>query len=497
MSKFIMALDQGTTSSRTIIFNKAGDIISMATEPLQCHYPQSGWVEQIPSEIWQGQLKTMKEALSKAKLSANDISCIGITNQRETVVAWDKTTGEALNNAIVWQCRRTADFCEELKAEGFDAKLKEKTGLVTDAYFSGTKMRWLLKNNSDVKQCADKGNLLFGTIDSWLVYNLTKGEKHISDSSNASRTLVYNIHDNNWDQEILNRFEIPAETLPKVVDSSQIVGDCHSEFLGAAIPISGIAGDQQSALFGQLCLKEGMAKNTYGTGCFLLMNTGDNAVDSQNGLLTTIAWSINGKTTYALEGAVFIGGALVQWLRDELQILEDAALCEEMALKANPNSDVYIVPAFVGLGAPYWDPYARGTMHGLTRDTSREDIVKASLNAIALQSRDVLECMQQDLNQKVSILKVDGGASANNYMMQFQADINECTVSRPKVVETTAMGAAFLAGLASGVYKDFDELTLLAQEGKAFEPSMDQDQVLKHTGFWTKAIERSKNWMEA
>ncbi|MCO4781571.1 MAG: glycerol kinase GlpK [Candidatus Cloacimonetes bacterium] len=497
MSEFIMALDQGTTSSRTIIFNKLGEIISMATEPLQCHYPQSGWVEQIPSEIWQGQLKTMKEALKTANLQASDIRCIGITNQRETVIAWDKTTGQALNNAIVWQCRRTADFCEELKAEGFDSKLKQKTGLVTDAYFSGTKMRWLLQNNPAVKKCADDGNLLFGTVDSWLVYNLTKGEKHISDASNASRTLVYNIHDKDWDQEILERFEIPRSALPTVVDSSQRVGECHPDFLGSSIVISGIAGDQQSALFGQLCLNEGMAKNTYGTGCFLLMNTGDKAVNSQNGLLTTIAWSIGGKTTYALEGAVFIGGALVQWLRDELQIIEDAALCEEMALKANPNSDVYIVPAFVGLGAPYWDPYARGTMHGLTRDTSREDIVKASLNAIALQSRDVLECMQQDLQKKLSILKVDGGASANNYLMQFQADINQCTVSRPTVVETTAMGAAYLAGLAAGVYKDFDELTQLAQEGRAFEPSMADTEAKKHTDYWKKAIERSKNWIEA
>ncbi|MCJ8345899.1 glycerol kinase GlpK, partial [bacterium] len=477
MSDYIMALDQGTTSSRTIIFNKAGDIISMASEPLQCHYPQSGWVEQIPNEIWQGQLKTMKEALSKANLKATDIKCIGITNQRETVVAWDKNSGEALNNAIVWQCRRTASFCEELKSEGFDIKLKEKTGLVTDAYFSGTKMRWLLQNNIEVKKCADQGNLLFGTIDSWLIYNLTKGEKHVSDASNASRTMVYNIHENTWDDEILARFEIPKESLPTVVNSSELVGHCHADFLGANIAISGIAGDQQSALFGQLCLKEGMSKNTYGTGCFLLMNTGEKAVDSQNGLLTTIAWSIGGKTTYALEGAVFIGGALFQWLRDELEILEDAALCEEMALKANPNSEVYIVPAFVGLGAPYWDPYARGTMHGLTRDTSKEDIVKASLHAIALQSRDVLQCMQDDLKQKLEILKVDGGASANNYMMQFQSDINQCIVSRPKVVETTAMGAAFLAGLAVGYWDSVEEIQSQWIVDREFEPSGDQEKI--------------------
>ncbi|PCJ18529.1 MAG: glycerol kinase [Candidatus Cloacimonadota bacterium] len=494
MSEFIMALDQGTTSSRTIIFNKNGDIISMATEPLTCHYPKSGWVEQIPQEIWEGQLKTMKEALVKAKLKASDIKCIGITNQRETIVAWNKTTGKALNNAIVWQCRRTAGFCEELKKEGFDKTLKSKTGLVTDAYFSGTKMRWLLKNNPEVKQCADDNNLLFGTIDSWLIYNLTSGEKHVTDASNASRTLVYNIHEGQWDTEILNRFEIPKETLPSVVNSSEIVGN--TDVLGSSIPISGIAGDQQSALFGQLCFQEGMAKNTYGTGCFLLMNTGEKAVNSDNGLLTTIAWSIAGKTTYALEGAVFIGGALIQWLRDELEIIEDAALCEEMALKANPNNEVYIVPAFVGLGAPYWDPYARGTMHGLTRDTSKADIVKASLHAIALQSRDVLQCMQDDLNQKLNVLKVDGGASANNYMMQFQSDINQCEVSRPKVVETTAMGAAFLAGLGVGIYKDFDEISLMVQEGKTFKPSMPKSQVEKHTKFWKKAIERSKNWME-
>ena len=494
MPDIIMALDQGTTSSRTILFNSKGEIITTASEEIECLYPEDGWVEQRPDDLWNSQLRTMHKALQLADLKASDIAAIGITNQRETTVAWNTRTGQALGNAIGWQCRRTADYCEELKNEGFDKIIRRKTGLVTDAYFSGTKMRWMLQNNKQVAEALRNGELAFGTVDSWLIYKLTGGEKHITDTSNASRTLLFNTFEGHWDEELLQKFEIPLKTLPDLVDSSGIVAHTQIELLGSRIPIAGIAGDQQAALFGQACFEPGMAKNTYGTGCFLLMNTGQTPVPSDSGLLTTVGWRINGKTTYALEGAVFIAGALIQWLRDGLELFEDASQTEAMALSIPDSAGVFVVPAFVGLGAPYWDPYARGTIMGLTRDVKREHIVRASLEAIAFQSQEVLDCMQSEQGQKLSRLRVDGGACANNYLCQFQADLLNTPVSRPKIIETTAMGAAFLAGLAVGVFDSQAAIAKMWTEDKCFVPESDHARSLLEG--WEKAVKRSQDWIQ-
>ena len=494
MSDLIMALDQGTTSSRSILFNSKGEMIASVSEEIECLYPQDGWVEQRPDDIWNSQLRTMRKALEKSGKSATDIAAIGITNQRETTVAWRKSTGQALGNAIGWQCRRTADYCEELKNEGFDKIIRSKTGLVTDAYFSGTKMHWMIQNDSEVASALRDGDLAFGTVDSWLIFNLTGGQKHVTDLSNASRTLVFNTFENCWDEELLQKFEIPSSSLPSLVDSSGVVGHVKADFLGAEIPIAGIAGDQQAALFGQACFEPGMAKNTYGTGCFLLMNTGENPVRSDSGLLTTVAWRINGKTTYALEGAVFIAGALIQWLRDGLELFDDASQTEAMALSVPDSAGVFIVPAFVGLGAPYWDPYARGTIMGLTRDVKREHIVRASLEAIAFQSQEVLDCMQAEQGQSLNRLRVDGGACANNYLCQFQADLLNTTVSRPKIIETTAMGAAFLAGLAVGVFESQSAIAELWSEDQCFQPESEHARSLLEG--WEKAVQRSQSWIQ-
>jgi len=496
-AKLVMALDQGTTSSRTIIFDERAAIVALDQEPFDCLYPRSGWVEQRPADIWQSQQKTIEGALQKARCTMKDIAAIGITNQRETTVAWDRETGEPVCNAIVWQCRRTADFCDELKAEGFDAHIKATTGLVTDAYFSGTKMRWILRNVPEARRLADAGRLAFGTVDGWLIWNLTGGKVHAVDASNASRTMIYDIGAGRWDPDILERLEIPTSTLPRVVPSSGVVGKTFPALFGASVPIAGIAGDQQAALFGQACLSPGMAKNTYGTGCFLLMNTGDEPVTSQAGMLTTIAWQRGERVTYALEGAVFIGGALIQWLRDGLGLFQDAAATEAMARSVPSSGGVYIVPAFVGLGAPHWDPYARGTIVGLTRDTNRNHLARAALEAIAFQSHDVLRAMEQDLGTPLSTLRVDGGASANDFLCQFQADILGCSVSRPACVETTAMGAAFLAGLAVGVWQNDEQLTDLWAEGRAFVPHEEGGhKVAGLLGGWRRAVDRARGWVE-
>jgi len=495
MAKLVMALDQGTTSSRTIIFDERAQIVAIAQEPFDCLYPQSGWVEQRPWDIWKSQETTMRAAIKKAGITMADITAIGITNQRETTIAWNRDTGEPVTNAIVWQCRRTAGFCDELKAEGFDAYITEKTGLLADAYFSGTKMRWMLRNVPEVKSLADAGKLCFGTVDSWLVWNLTGRKVHAIDASNASRTMVYDIKAGQWDNDILERFGIPKNALPEVVPSSGVVGKTDASAFGAAVPIAGMIGDQQSALFGQTCLKPGMAKNTFGTGCFLLMNTGSTPVASKNGLLTTIAWKRGDEVTYALEGAVFIGGALCQWLRDGLELFSDAKETEGMARSVESSGGVYIVPAFVGLGAPHWDPYARGIIVGLTRDTNKNHLVRAGLEAIALQCHDVLRSMEEDLAQPLTMLRVDGGASANTFLCQFQADILGCSVTRPACVETTALGAALLAGLATGVWKDDEEIASMWTQGAAFEPKGDAAAIRNLVEGWHRAVDRAKGWV--
>jgi glycerol kinase len=495
MSQLIMALDQGTTSSRTILFRDTGEIVAVAGAPLACHYPQSGWVEQDPEEIWSSQQQTIDQALAQARVSLSDVAAIGITNQRESTIAWNRDTGEPLGTAINWQCRRTAGFCDELKREGFDAVLRNKTGLVTDAYFSGTKMRWILQNVPKAQALAQAGKLCFGTVDSWLIWKLTGGRRHVCDISNASRTLVYDIHRRDWDDEILQRFGIPRETLPEVQPSSGAIAETDSATFGASVPISGIAGDQQSALFGQACFSPGMAKNTYGTGCFMMLNTGNDPVASQQGLLTTIGWQIGDEVTYALEGSVFIAGALIQWLRDGLELFQDAAETEAMALSVEGSGGVFVVPAFVGLGAPHWDPYARGTIVGLTRDTNRRHLVRAALEAIAFQSAEILQGMAADTGLSLSELRIDGGASANNFLCQFQADLLGLNVTRPKVIETTAMGAAFLAGLGAGVWKSPEEIQSMWQEDRQFQPQFSRDEAASRMKEWARAIERSRNWI--
>ena len=495
MSQIIMALDQGTTSSRTILFDENGIIVAEANASLDCHFPQSGWVEQVPEDIWSSQRETIEAALAQAKLSMKDINAVGITNQRESTIAWNRKTGEALGPAINWQCRRTADFCEELKAEGFDRVLRNKTGLVTDPYFSGTKMRWILENVPDARKQADRGNLCFGTVDSWLIWKLTGGRVHATEISNASRTLVFNINTCAWDDEILLRFGIPRETLPEVKPSSGVIAMVNPELFGGEAPIAGVAGDQQAALFGQACFEAGMAKNTYGTGCFMISNTGSEMVFSQHGLLTTIAWQIGDEVTYALEGSVFIAGALVQWLRDGLEFFKDASETQAMAESVSDSGGVFVVPAFVGLGAPHWDPYARGTIVGLTRDTNRNHIVRASLEAIAYQSAEVLRSIANDTGVELKELRIDGGAAANDFLCQFQADLLGMKVTRPRILDTTAMGAAFLAGLAVGVWKDQTQIRKLWQEEKTFAANISREDANQKMDAWNRAVERSKGWI--
>ncbi len=455
MEKYILSFDAGTTSSRAIIFDKKGQIINVAQKEFQQIYPKAGWVEHDPMEIWASQSGVAREVLEKSAIRPDQIVGIGITNQRETTIVWDKNTGKPIYNAIVWQCRRTASYCERLKEKGWIDKIRDKTGLVVDAYFSATKIAWILDNVEGAREKAERGDLLFGTVDTWLVWNLTRGKVHVTDYSNASRTMLFNIKDLKWDDEILEALNIPKSMMPEVKDSSCIYGytDEHT-YGGARIPIAGIAGDQQAALFGQNCFKPGMVKNTYGTGCFVLMNTGQEMIRSKNGLLTTIAWGIDGKVSYALEGSVFIAGAAIQWLRDELRLVYDSPQSEYYANKIEDTDGVVVVPAFTGLGAPYWDMYARGGIFGLTRGTKREHLVRATLESLAYQSKDVIEAMQEDAKIPLAHLRVDGGASANNFLMQFQADMLDTEVHRPRTLETTSLGAAYLAGLAVGYWKD-------------------------------------------
>ena len=495
MTQYIMALDQGTTSSRTVIFNQAGEIVSSSQQEFEQIYPRPGWVEHDPEQIWTSQLQTIREALDRANLQAGEISAIGITNQRETTVLWDRRTGKPIYNAIVWQCRRTADFCKELQEEGFDARLREKTGLVTDAYFSGTKLKWILDQVPGARREAEQGHLAFGTIDSWLVNRLSGGRVHVTDYSNASRTLLYNIHELRWDDEILQRFGIPPSLLPEVVSSSHPVACTDIDILGAPVPIAGIAGDQQAAFFGQCCFDPGMVKTTYGTGCFMLMNTGREARSSACGLLTTIAWGMGGEITYALEGSTFIAGAVIQWLRDELKLIRSAEESEHWASMVEDSNGVYLVPAFVGLGAPHWDPHARGAILGLTRGVNRSHLVRAALESIAFQTKEVVDCMAQDSGLGLTELRVDGGAAANSLLCQFQADLLDIPVRRPKVIETTALGAAYLAGLAVGYWKDKDQISANWSVGHEFLPRMFQDQRRKLIIGWERAVARSKNWI--
>lgn len=493
--EYIMALDQGTTSSRAILFNRQGEIIKIAQKEFTQIYPKGGWVEHDPMEIWGSQSGVMREVIETAGIAPSEIASIGITNQRETTVVWDKHTGKPIYNAIVWQCRRTSDICDDLKNRGLEDKIKEKTGLLIDAYFSATKVKWILDNVEGAREKAQNGELLFGTIDTWLIWNLTRGKVHVTDYSNASRTMMYNIKQLKWDEDILRELGIPKTMLPEVKPSSYVYGNTDKQMLaGARIPISGCAGDQQAALFGQTCFEEGTAKNTYGTGCFLLMNTGENLVKSKHGLLTTIAWGIDNKIEYALEGSIFMGGASIQWLRDELRMIKTAEDSEKYATRVLDTNGVYIVPAFTGLGAPYWDMYARGTMVGLTRGAKKEHIIRATLESIAYQTKDVLKAMEQDSNIKLKLLKVDGGASKNNFLMQFQSDILNVEIDRPKVVETTALGAAYLAGLSVGFYKSKDEITSKWAVDKRFKPGMDKEKMDKLYSGWSKAVSRALKW---
>ncbi|MEN2983650.1 MAG: glycerol kinase GlpK [Dictyoglomaceae bacterium] len=495
--KYILALDQGTTSSRAILFDRYGKIVSVSQKEFTQIYPKPGWVEHDPMEILNSQLDVAKEVIEKANIELKDISAIGITNQRETTVVWEKSTGKPVYNAIVWQCRRTAPICDELKNQGLSDTIREKTGLVIDAYFSATKLKWILDNIEGIRKKAEKGEVLFGTIDSWLIWNLTKGKVHITDYSNASRTMLFNIHKLDWDDEILNILNIPRAMLPEVKPSSFIYGYTDKNLFGLEIPISGNAGDQQSALFGQACFNPGMVKNTYGTGCFILMNTGDKAFFSKSGLITTIAWGINNKVEYALEGSIFITGAAIQWLRDGLKIIQSAQETEALALSVPDSGGVYVVPAFVGLGAPYWDMYARGLIIGITRGIKREHIVRATLESIAYQTRDVIEAMEKDSNIKLKSLRVDGGAVVNNFLMQFQSDILGVPVERPMVNETTALGTAYLAGLAVGYWRDQKEIEELWQMERRFTPQMSFEERERIYKGWKKAVSRALNWEEA
>jgi glycerol kinase len=497
MPDYILALDQGTTSSRAILFDREGKIAALAQEEFPQIYPQPGWVEHDPEAIWDSQYRVARQAIESLNLTATDIAAIGITNQRETTVIWDRVTGQPIYNAIVWQCRRTADLCELLKKEGFDRFILEQTGLVTDAYFSGTKVAWLLDNVPGARQRAENGELAFGTIDSFLIWRLTGSRLHVTDVSNASRTLLYDIHRTDWSEDILSRLNIPRTILPIVKPSSMVYGETDPALFGGSIPIGGAAGDQQAATFGQTCFAAGLAKNTYGTGCFMLMNTGTEAVPSRNNLLTTIAWQVGDDDVYyALEGSVFITGAAVQWLRDELKLISSAAESQELASNIESTGGVYVVPAFVGLGAPYWDQYARGTIVGLTRGSGRAHIVRATLESTAYQTRDVLEAMRADSGLDLQALRVDGGAVQNDFLMQFQADILGVPVQRPAVTETTALGAAYLAGLATGFWSSQGQLAHQWTVEKTFEPQMSADERDHLYAGWQRAVERARGWAE-
>jgi len=494
MGKYVLALDQGTTSSRAIIFDNSGSIVGSAQKEFTQIYPKAGWVEHDPMEIWGTQSGVAREALDKCGLKGEDIAAIGITNQRETTVVWDKKTGKPIYNAIVWQCRRTAPICDDLKAKGLADSIRQKTGLVVDAYFSGTKVKWILDNVEGARKKAEAGELLFGNIDTWLIWNMTGGAVHVTDYSNASRTMLFNINDLKWDKDILGYLNIPESVLPQAKPSSCLYGYTIKGLFGAEIPISGAAGDQQAALFGQACFAPGMAKNTYGTGCFMLMNTGEKLVSSKNGLLTTIAWGLDDKVEYALEGSIFVTGAAVQWLRDEMKLIDNAAASDTMASSVPDTNGVYVVPAFVGLGAPYWDMYARGAVMGLTRGANKNHLVRATLESIAYQTRDVLEAMEDDSKINLKSLKVDGGAVVNSFLMQFQADILGVPVDRPVVTETTALGAAYLAGLAVGYWSNKNEIAKKWKVDKVFKPNMaETDRNKKYAG-WKKAVSRALKW---
>lgn len=493
--KYVLAFDQGTTSSRAIVFDDSSNIVAVAQKEFTQIYPKPGWVEHNPDEIWSTQIGVAAEAVAKAGIEPKDIAAIGITNQRETTVVWDKNTGKPVYNAIVWQCRRTMEICDGLKAKGLAENFRHKTGLVIDAYFSGTKVKWILDNVPGVREKAEKGELLFGNIDTWLIWKLTAGKVHVTDYSNASRTLMFNIRELKWDKEILAELNVPAAMLPSVRSSSEVYGKTEpSVFLGAEVPIAGIAGDQQAALFGQTCFKPGMAKNTYGTGCFMLMNTGDKLFESQNGLLTTIAWGLDGKVEYALEGSIFIAGAAIQWLRDGLKIIETAPDSEYFAKKVKDTGGVYVVPAFVGLGAPYWDMKARGAIMGLTRGTTKAHVIRATLESLAYQTKDVLSAMEADSGISLQALKVDGGAVANNLLMQFQSDLLGVPVDRPEVTETTALGAAYLAGLAVGVWQNKEDLVQNWKLDARFSPQMESAEKDKLYKGWQKAVKRAIDW---
>ena len=492
--KYILALDQGTTSSRAILFNQAGQVVGSAQKEFNQIYPMPGWVEHDPMDIWGTQSGVAREVIKRMGVNPEDIAAIGITNQRETTVVWNKYTGKPIYNAIVWQCRRSAEICDELKEKKLEAYIRNNTGLVIDAYFSGTKIKWILDNVEGARELAEKGDLLFGTIDTWLVWNLTRGAVHVTDYSNASRTMIYNIRELKWDEFLINELGIPNNMLPEVKNSSEIYGYTDEKDFGSRIPIAGIAGDQQAALFGQACFEPGMAKNTYGTGCFVLMNTGAKFIESKNGLLTTIAWGLNNKIEYALEGSIFVAGAAIQWLRDELKLIRSANESEDLATRVNDTNGVYLVPAFVGIGAPYWDMYARGTMVGLTRGAKAEHIVRAALEAIAYETRDVLEAMEEDSGIKLKKLKVDGGAVVNNFLMQFQSDILNVDVERPEITETTALGVAYLAGIAVGFWTDKDDIKNNWMIDRSFEPFMEVEKREELYNGWKKAVKRALSW---
>ena len=494
MAKYVMALDAGTTSNRCILFNEKGEMCSVAQREFTQYFPQPGWVEHDADEIWASMLGVAVEAMNMINATAEDIAAIGITNQRETTIVWDKETGEPIHHAIVWQCRRTSEYCDTLKEKGLTDKFREKTGLVIDAYFSGTKVKWLLDNVPGARERAEKGELLFGTVETWLIWKLTKGAVHVTDYSNASRTMLFNINTLQWDDEILAELNIPKCMLPEPKPSSCIYGEADPSYLGGPIPIAGAAGDQQSALFGQTCFNAGEAKNTYGTGCFLLMNTGEKPVFSKNGLVTTIAWGLDGKVNYALEGSIFVAGAAIQWLRDELRIIDSAPDSEYMAKKVKDTNGCYVVPAFTGLGAPHWDQYARGAILGLTRGAGKAHLVRATVESLAYQVHDVLEAMEKDSGIDLSALRVDGGASANNFLMQFQADLLDTQVVRPSCIETTALGASYLAGLATGFWKDASEVKSNWQIGRQFTPQMTEEERKKKLKGWKKAVKCTFEW---
>jgi len=495
--EYILALDQGTTSSRSILFDHHGAIQAVAQKEFEQHFPKPGWVEHDPNEIWSSQISTATEALSRAGIGADQIAAIGITNQRETTIVWDRSTGKPIHNAIVWQDRRTSGLCDQLRDAGHVDTFRDKTGLILDAYFSGTKIKWILDHVDGARERAKRGELAFGTVDSWLVWKLTRGAQHTTDATNASRTLLYNIHTGDWDDDLLRLLDIPRAMLPDVRDSSTVYGTTNTDNISGAVPIAGIAGDQQAALFGQMCVEPGLGKNTFGTGAFMVQNTGTEAVTSENNLLTTIAYQINGETTYALEGSIFIAGAVVQWLRDGLEIIRSAPEVEDLARDVDDNGGVYLVPAFVGLGAPHWDQYARGVVTGITRGATKAHLARAAIEAMAYQVADVIDAMEADSGIDTPELRVDGGAAANNLLLQFQSDILGIPVVRPKTLETTALGAAYLAGLGVGYWNDLDDVRTQWKLDRKFTPAMDPEHAQELRAGWTKAVNRSKNWETA